>query len=42
MKVILTIINCTHDQTKFPNAQGLVKIEVTDETRNVTYKKMNK
>ena len=38
----LTIINCTHDQTKFPNAQGLVKIEVTDETRNVTYKKMNK
>ena len=38
----LTIINCTHDQTKFPNAQGLVKIEVTDETRNVTYNKMNK
>ena len=38
----LTIINCTHNQTKFPNAQGLVKIEVTDETRNVTYNKMNK
>ena len=37
-----TIINCTHDKTKFPNADGLVQIEVNDEIRNVTYKKMTK
>ena len=38
----LTIINCTHDKTKFPNADGLLQIEVVDEIRNITYKKMTK
>ena len=37
-----TIINCTHDKTKFPNADGLLQIEVVDEIRNITYKKMNR
>ncbi len=35
----LTIINSTHDKTKFPNANGLVQIEVFDEKRTFTYKK---
>ena len=38
----ITIINSTHDQTKFPNAEGLIQIEVIDETRNIIYKKMKK
>ena len=37
-----TIINCTHDETKFPNADGLLQIEVIDEIRNISYKKMKK
>ena len=38
----ITIINSTHDQTKFPSAQGLVQIEVVEETRKIIYKKMKK
>ncbi len=35
----LTIINSTHDRTKFPNATGLVQIDVHDEIRTISYKK---
>ena len=38
----ITIINSTHDQTKFPSAQGLMQIEVVEETRKIIYKKMKK
>ena len=36
----ITIINSTHDQNKFPNAQGCIEIDVVDGTRNIIYKKI--
>ena len=38
----LTIINSTHDKSKFPDANGLIAIDVDDEVRSVKYNQILK
>ncbi|MDC2966913.1 ABC transporter ATP-binding protein/permease [Acidimicrobiaceae bacterium] len=36
----VTIINSTHDQSKFPNADGILKINVKNEKRKISFKNL--
>jgi len=37
----LTIVNSTHDMTKFKNVEGVIQISIQDQERKVLYKKLN-
>lgn len=37
----LTIVNSTHDMTKFKNVEGVIQISIQDQERKVIYKKLN-
>ena len=36
----VTIINSTHDQSKFPNANGILQIDVENEKRKISFKNL--
>ena len=38
----VTIINSTHDKTQFPNATGILQINVKNGKREVSFKDLNK